>query len=83
MKVYTQNNTEDALLAQFKKDNDLKLPLYPIKYNGVWLNKEDCGDMFVGVYHSRYSLVNNNHIYLGEQMYVSPLDEFLDEEVYD
>ncbi len=54
-----------------KYDLDNK-KLYPIHYNGIEMNEEDCDSIFTAFYHSRYSLNDELGVYIGEGTWVYP-----------
>lgn len=51
-----------------KEANDL----YPIYYDGVWWNEEDCDDIFISFYHGRYCLNSEMGVYVSEGIWVYP-----------
>lgn len=54
--------------------NDRNRPKYPVYYNGKEYYEDDCGDIFLAVYHNRYCLTDENSVYLGSKSYVFPDD---------
>ena len=54
--------------------------LYPVRYDGKWWEKEDCGDIFISLYHTIYSLSSDSSVYVGDGSWVYPDDSLYHDE---